>query len=300
VLRNVIEQQRTAQRAAHAAAVAAGNLDASLVDARPEQSPISFARIVMERDTAGLPEFFVHLSVTMPPMPPQPIPSSVMGVHEHETGYSYAILGLDGQVLRDDGGNELVGDLVVPAHADPYQKARRLTDNYVYEVANAIVRRAGTSLIGMEDTSWRKDVRSLSRTANEKLFRHPSRRIAEVVAYKARLAGLLKPWDVSGVSPTRDCTACLVRLPKDLRGVHRRSTVRCPQCRTACLFSLLAETHRCSTCEHEWVAVEQDVITEEYFLCPVCSAPPRPPRHHSAIAVGQQLLRLLGSKSPKL
>lgn len=242
----------------------------------------------MRRDAQAKPEFYVHLSVTVSCTVSRPLAHHVIGIHEHQHGYSYAVLGLDGSVARDVQGAELVGDVTIPAHVDPAKGAKANTNNYVFEVANAIVRIAGDAFIGIEDTSWMKGASSLSRSQNRDTFRRPSQRIAGIIGDKALRAGLPRPLSIRGIAPTRDCAACNTRHAPGTYTLITRQVIACPRCETT---RLVTDEHRCEGCGQP--CEDSEVRNKLLFLCPTCHAPPRPVHYNTAVVVARELLRIL-------
>src|SRR5262249_24231069 len=110
----------------------------------------------------------------------------VIGFHEYDKSYSYAVLELDGSVCE-------VGDLRIARHVDLARDAEQYTDNYVHYIAHAMVAKAAVweAYIGIEDTSYKKEQPSLSRDQNREIYRRPSGRIIAVTKYKALMAGML-------------------------------------------------------------------------------------------------------------
>jgi hypothetical protein len=73
------------------------------------------AKIVTHPNAHGNPEFFVQITVKPPATQRRDPATSVIGIHEHRDGYSYAIIGLDGKPLRGPDGEAQVGDIPIPA-----------------------------------------------------------------------------------------------------------------------------------------------------------------------------------------
>jgi hypothetical protein len=116
-------------------------------------------------------------------------PTRIIGYHEHGLGYSYAVIDLDGNVLK-------CGDILPPMHVGPKYPKGQKSDNHAFEMAVQITRTARQiseySFIGIDDTRWRKAIVSLSANENRLVLGRPSQRIFEIATYKARLEGLLE------------------------------------------------------------------------------------------------------------
>lgn len=290
-LRKTIEAQRTAQQEAWSVLQAAGGTK-SLAECLPAAT-IKTAKLICEWDRKGKPVFYVHVSVE-PPLPSrQPQPVHVLGLSEHDAGYSFAVLELGGAIARD-GDRQLIGDLVIPNHVDPARGAKPNTENYIYEVANAIVSlaRRYNAFIGIEDTTWKKRRPELARERNHQVFRRASGRIATTVEYKAPLAGLLQAYIIEGVSPVRDCGICRSGLKS---GTQRKTTfyewrVRCPTCAAEQPLDETVHKQSCTSCNTTWQPDEHDAQWERMFACPICNAPAYLARQNTAIVVAQRTL----------
>jgi hypothetical protein len=290
-LKNIIAYQAAAQEEVYRKEQTAGNVDATLASSPPPTVPFASARLVLRYDEDKKPEFYIHLSVKVPVALQQAAPQRVIGIHEHAFGYSYAVVDLDGAVCRDDKGQELVGDIAIPPHVVPQQENVPYSDNYVFEVANAIVRQASSAFIGIEDTGWRSDAPSLSRKQNRRIFGHPSARVRAGVESKALLAGLPKPWTVRNVSLGRDCGACQQRAPKGMDNLEREQVTTCPACETQQTVVSWTKQLTCGQCGHTWTPTIGAVRTSLSFRCRYCDAPRRPARINAAIVVAQETLR---------
>jgi len=94
--------------------------------------PIAAVRVVCRWNKQQQPEFFAHFSVPIQVAPCTLLPECVLGIHEHNYGYSYALLSLAGEVIE-------VGDLPVHEHVMPRAGDTSYNPNYAPEVAHAIV-----------------------------------------------------------------------------------------------------------------------------------------------------------------
>jgi hypothetical protein len=283
LLRQIIDQQREKQQALHKTISTEDN-PVPIELCLPNEVPFSSARLVMEWNEQGEPEFFLHMPVTMPADHPMHIPQTVMGFHEHDEGYRFAELQLDGTVVY-------IGDLTIPKHVDPAQGAKR-SDNYQYEVAHAIVRQAGTAYIGLEATGWKKGQPELSRAHNRMVFGRPSVAILKTLQNKGRQSRVLEPREVTGVSPAYECHACGVQHPETSRCLERRVFVQCPlpNCQTRQLRQMEDVEQRCIRCAHVWKVEAGTIDGVQYFVCPTCQHPALPARYNTAIVVAKATL----------
>jgi hypothetical protein len=283
MLRALIDQQREKQQALHAALQAEGHA-APLEICLPADAPFSSARLVHQWDANGEPAFFLHIHVTRPVGYPKHIPETVIGFHEHDRGYSFAELGLDGTMIR-------CGDVQLPPHVDPACGAQR-SDNYQYEVVHAMLREANGASIGLEETGWKKGQPALSRAHNRMVFGRPSIAIQETLQYKGRQHGVLQPRTIGNVSPTRDCSECGMRHPVGTTCLEWRSLVMCPntECQTWNIRDEGAGEQQCTACEHIWQVNSEDLVREQYFVCPTCQQPALLARYNAAIVVAQETL----------
>lgn len=292
-LKALIAYQRQAQEELSEAAHASGQSDIEALRASLTIEPVfTTARIVLRPNADGKQEFFVQITVKPPAVQRRDPATSVIGIHEHRDGYSYAIIGLDGKPLRGPDGEEQVGDILLPVHVDPDLGARK-SKNYVHEVSNAIMRQTEGSFLGIEDTGYRKAKSELSREHNREIFQRPSKLITTTLDYKARLAGQPAPRLVRNVSPSRDCSACGVRLPKGTSGVSVTYQAACPRCANPSPVGWDEAEVSCSSCQCTWVPRRSEKVMKRTFACPICSAPTRPTRHNTAIVVAQETLRKL-------
>lgn len=285
VLRELIDRQREAQHLKFAQQNTSAEERLSLENCLPEAA-IGSARIVSRQNDAGRREFYLHIPVPLP-VPSQTIlPDTVIGFHEHRDGYSYAVLTLEGKVLK-------VGDLNIPEHVLPKEGDRYYNDNYAFEVARAIVDLgvAHNAILGIEDTSWRKQT-SLSYEQNRRAFTRPTRKITEIVSYKALLAGLLSPRDVRSVAPSRDCSRCGGRCEKS--ALHTIWHVECPNCHGRQLLQDNADgLQDCLSCQHVWEG--EEIEAESLFTCPTC-AMSCPARYNCATVVAHRTMEQLVSE----
>ncbi|MBX0326677.1 hypothetical protein K2Z83_03140 [Oscillochloris sp. ZM17-4] len=246
----------------------------------PSKGALGFAQITCTRNQQGKYEFFVKIPLPRP-VPEAQLPERVIGFHEHEEGYSYAVSGTDGAVIE-------TGDLMIPSHVQP--KAHEwYPRNYVYEVRKAMVALAvkHNAHIGIEDTSDAKEQPSLSRAQNQRRFRRPSRTIISELASAALLAGLLKPLEIRGV-PSRSCGTCGTKLHSVSKTIVHRVTSTCPSCASPHLINQHDDHRRlvCMACGLAWRS------SEPWFICDGCHHQ-RAPAHNQATVVARLTLRRL-------
>ncbi|MBX0328998.1 hypothetical protein K2Z83_15070 [Oscillochloris sp. ZM17-4] len=293
MLKALIAYQRQAQEELFEAARAAGQSDTEALRASLAIDPMfTTAKIVTRPKADGKAEFFVQITAKPPVTQRRDPATSVIGIHEHRDGYSYAIIGFDGKPLRGPDDTEQVGDILTPAHVDPTLGARK-SKNYAHEVANAIIRQAEGAFLGLEDTGYRKAKSDLSRERNREIFQRPSKLVVALLDYKARHTGIPAPLLVRNVSPSRDCGVCGVRLPKGVSGVSKEYRATCPQCTQVCPVGSEDDEISCLSCQFTWSPQWRDKSTHYSFRCPSCFAPARPARHNTAIVVAQETLRRL-------
>jgi hypothetical protein len=146
------------------------------------------------------------ISIELPPPQQLFLPKRVMGIHERDGKWYYAVMELDGTVKE-------TRELRIDRHVDPANGAKPNGDNYAFAVANAIVAKAWAweAHIGIEDTLWKKAQPSLSRIKNRSVFSSPTKRIITETAAKSNREGMLPLREISNVSPVRDCANCHAR-----------------------------------------------------------------------------------------
>lgn len=285
VLAKLIELQRKRQKECHDA-LSAPARPLPIGVCLPEETIFQGGRLVLKWDAQGNPEFFLHVKVALPTSRPE-LPEMVIGFSEHEEGYSFAKLKLNGEIID-------VGDVIVPEHVDPAYGAKR-SENYIYEVVHAMLREAGTAYIGIEDTSYKKNEVSLDRRRNRDVLGRPSGRICATLVSKGAEVGVLRPRPVRDVSPARDCSACRTRHPEGTSCREQRNMIQCPaeRCQTWQVWDSAREMQQCCACGHNWKVTADAIRIESYFVCPTCQQSARPARHNTAIIVAQETLREL-------
>jgi hypothetical protein len=284
IIHTIISHQRTAQRRLFAEL----NRDAEKpipIEKCLPKALVNTAKILCDWDEHGKQIFTANITMEPPVSELPQMPIRVIGFHEHDSGYSYAILELDGTVCS-------VGDVRLAQHVDPSQGSEPNGDNYVYDCANKIVAKAALweAFIGIEDTTYKKQQPSLSRQQNRKVFSRPSGRIIEATTEKARLKGMLDPRAIANIAPSRDCAQCRSRQPDTGSGVSNEYVVRCPLCKQYQQYVKEDAPQRCATCGYEWPQDALDSTKERLFSCTICRSPARLARHNTAIVVAQRTL----------
>jgi hypothetical protein len=134
----------------------------------------------------------------------------------------------------------------------------------------------------------------LSRAQNRWRFSRPTRKIIDILNYKAPLQRLLQPRLTSQVSGQRDCCQCGVKLAEGDSAIRRVLYVVCPQCQAYQSYQKDADfIQQCSNtlCGCTWRAHE--ALVEQEFVCPACKKPPMIARYNTAIVVAQRTLQQL-------
>jgi hypothetical protein len=167
----------------------------------PRQAALGEAKIITRLSGDDWYEFFLHCTVPIVAATRETPPTHVLGLHQHQHGYSWALIDQTGKLIN-------TGDLLIPWHVQPRPGTRSYSDNYAFEVADQIVQLAVQhhALIAIQNT-WANKKTSTSAGRNQRTFAHPSRKVYDLVVYKALEAGLPRPRHVYGVSP-RHCGKC--------------------------------------------------------------------------------------------
>jgi hypothetical protein len=280
ILRKILGQQREAQKQLFDAQ-ADRDAKRPLAECLPKAA-LRSAKLLSEVNPAGQVELYLHLPVQQPVAECSSPPNTVIGVHDHDDGYSYAVLSLTGDVL-------VYGDVLIPQHVLKLKRGYIYSDNYAFEAANAMVDLgvAHHAYLGFEQTLWKRQP-SLSRAQNQRRFGRPRQKIFDILLYKAPLRGLLQPHLTYGVSPIRACACCGKRWRSGRSGVRRRRTIACYTCSSVELRSDASRPGRvqCLRCSQVWN------IMEPVFTCPYCHTSVLA-RFNTAIVVAQQTLTQL-------
>lgn len=262
---------------------------------------ISTARIVSRKRTSKRTDWYVHLPV------PLPVPSStaaldaVIGFHEYEGMFFYAVVDRAGNLLA-------LGEVTIPDHVKPKTADGMTNDNFAFETAVHIVRRSMTrkyghrlrdtpvpytASIGIEDTGWKQE-RVDTRTAdNRQKVSLPRQRMYEIVAYKAVREGLPVPMHIAGIAPGRDCGSCGKRL-ETTNGIALRAVTHCLYCTSLGIEHQLitvqtSDDHEymyCRACGRQWQREEPQ------FLCTHCRTQ-QYARYNTALATVHRTVDML-------
>jgi hypothetical protein len=257
--------------------------------------PITFARIVCRPNKQGEPEFFVHLSVKQPLPERLPVPTRVLGFHEHEMGYRPAEAWYEGNVLK----TRVLDNIVIPKHVNPYMGAKHPNPNYPFELARALLT-AGMFdehtpyFIGLEYTSWKRKKVSVDRLQNQRVFGRPSQQIANILSFKAIWAGSMQPHRTADVSPAYDCGNCGVRIQKGTKTIRRVWETSCPSCDKRHEVQEKDDEQQCQRCNHQWFLEAAEITVEELFTCPQCGNSLPAEANRALVVVRRTVEHILG------
>jgi hypothetical protein len=256
------------------------------------------AKLFCEWDEEGRPSFSVNISFQYDTFRRRARPQRVIGFHERDGRYFYAVVELDGKLVAS-------GEIRSDPHVDPQRGAKPNTDNYVYALAQAMVAKAQMweAYIGIEDTSWKKNEVSLSRSKNRRIFLNPIKVVMKKLEEATCNQGMLSPFIVSNVSPVRDCGACSTRMPEEEGRSEVGRVVRCPVCKvwqqyvadgledqSADAKQGDIEDQQCKLCHHQWKPVLSTIREERVFFCNACGAGHQPEWHNTALVVARRTL----------
>jgi hypothetical protein len=278
LIRDVIKLQRAEQRkilaSAGDATVSAEALPAAICKS---------AKLLCERDKAGKLHFAAHISFEFPPPDALPCPKRVLGIHERDGRYYYAVLELDGTLCA-------AAELRIEPHTDPARGATSNTDNYVYALADAMIAKARMweAYIGIEDTKWKKEDPTLSRTRNRKIFATPTQRVLKALQQRAARVGFMPPRLVTNVSPVRDCADCHMRLAEKQNSPERVAIICCPVCHEWIRCNAEGGNQYCRMCSHTWTPMSASIRRDLLFACESCFALEMPVWRNTAIVVAQR------------
>jgi hypothetical protein len=259
-LRNIIRQQLRQQKMEYIS-----NNEEKRIEKCLPPAIAKSAKLICDWDKDHKITISVHVSFELPAPELRPIPERVIGIHERDGVYYYAVSGFDG-IIRGSG------KIMVDPHVRPELGARLNTENYVIAVADAIIARAKLwqAHIGIEDTVYRKSQPSLSRDRNRRIFRLPSGRILETLKERCRQQGVLAPEVIDNISPFRDCSVCRKRT-KIKRGLVRQVIITfCPHCHAWQEFSESLSEMQCYKCQYTLRRDKDGVVKEHVFSCPMC------------------------------
>lgn len=258
----------------------------SPADCLPE-SAIGSARLVSQRTFAGHYEFYVHLPIENQTVYREHLPETVIGIHEHRRGYSYAVLDLAGNFLTTN-------DVFIPSHVQFKEGDVSYSDNYVFEVVKQMISLATCedrpdAVIGLEGTMWKKQNVHLSHEQNREQFSRPSKKVATTLKYKASVAGLIRPFLGINVSLQR-CSHCGIKREQGTKNIYPKTEV-CPSCGSLELqqTSLDASSLHCAKCK----SVSQ--AHEPWFVCDSCGHR-QLARFNTAVVIAQYTLSKIISR----
>ncbi len=250
----------------------------------PEDSAIAKLEILSERRPTEIPHrkifthewnFHAHLTTAVPVPPCSGLPEYVVGIHEYKGRYHAAMISLDGRLLDS---MDIQPDIELPPEIEGESPTRRDikdSERYVYHLVKKMVEiglgetsdaaKGLQGLIALEDTSWRKDQTLLLSVPSQEDLVRPTARVPVILRYKALRAGLLEPFNVLGVAPTRDCSACGTRSANASIHIHRLQRCPHPSCGSTKLTPTAKKgTIRCKDCKRTW---EEQL---PFFACPKC------------------------------
>ena len=190
------------------------------------EAVITTATVAAETDVNGRLDWYARLPIAIPARPCTTDPNAVIGFHEYQGGYYFAVVDLTGKLID-------LGELSVPENVGPHTRKGRTSDNFAFEMAWAMLRQSQMdnykAYIGVENTAWKREKVELSADKNRETFAFPRERIFEIARYKAAREGLLLPEKVRGVAPSRDCGNCGHRAQNDT-AIRWRPVVHCFHC----------------------------------------------------------------------
>lgn len=239
------------------------------------------------------------------PAPTETAPlDAVIGLHEHEGIFYYAVLDLDGKLLA-------LGEINLHDFVRPKRKDGMTNDNFAFETAAHILRRSMTrqyfhtfrdnpkrytAYIGIEDTGWKQALVGTEAAANRQNVSLPRQRIIEIVNYKAVQHGLPTPLSVRGIAPSRDCGHCGARIESG-SGIEKRPVTHCFHCQTLGIEHELIWSEdtagnkeaQCTRCGRKWQEEEPQ------FKCPHCRTQQHA-RYNTALATAHRTVDVLARR----
>lgn len=258
------------------------------------EAVISTATIIAEQRSFGRTSWYVHLPVPQFAHPCKTRPNAIIGLHEHQGQYSFAVTDFDGTVID-------IGEISIPDHVGPKTRKGQTSDNFAFEVAWAIIKQSRTTqyvaYIGIEDTAWKREQVSIGADENREKFAFPRERIIEIVQYKAATEGLLVPIRVRRIAPTRDCGHCGHRAEVG-SAIRLYAVKHCFYCWAFGIrHDLTSEVsmagdvvQRCTTCSRTWK------VKEPKYTCLRCGWEQHA-RYNAAIVAARRMLDQLGNQA---
>ncbi|NNJ11568.1 hypothetical protein EKD04_014620 [Chloroflexales bacterium ZM16-3] len=261
----------------------------------PECDPaaaIGTATITSKVNGHGHDEWFAQLTMPIPTPPCDIVPTGVIGLHEHEGQFFFAVVNYAGQLLD-------IGEIAVPKHVGPQTRKGKTSKNFAFEIAWQIIRQSQTQRylagIAIEDTGWKRKANNTSAEQNRQRFAFPREQIMSLTALKAAQSGMLPPVPIKGVAPTRDCGRCGHQLERS--GVRLRNNRRCPHCALLGKPAILepvetqeSMSYQCPSCQRIW----EPKISQ--FKCTKCGRQQYAP-YNAAIAVARAMLAQLNDST---
>lgn len=258
------------------------------------EAVISTATIVAEHHSLSRISWYAHLPVPQFVRACTTRPNAIMGLHEHQGQFFFAVIDFDGTVID-------LGEISIPDHVGPKTRKGQTSDNFAFEVAWAIIKQSRTTnyiaYIGIEDTAWQREQISISADENRGRFAFPRERIIEIVQYKAATEGLLMPIRVRRVAPTRDCGYCGHRAEVG-SAIRLYAVKHCFYCWAFGIrHGLVSEVtmagevvQRCTTCSRTWE------VKEPKYTCLRCRWEQHA-RYNAAIVAARRMLDQLGNQA---
>src|SRR5262249_42282964 len=96
------------------------------------EAVITTATIVAETDVNGRLDWYARLPIAVPARPCTTDPNAVIGFHEYQGGYYFAVVDLKGKLID-------LGELSVPDNVGPHTRRGRTSDNFAFEMAWAML-----------------------------------------------------------------------------------------------------------------------------------------------------------------
>ena len=195
----------------------------------PKNAGIGEAKILVRRNGRGWYSFFLNVAVPIIPPAETRESAAILGLTCIEQRYFWSLIDLTGKELKS-------GELEVPRHVRPWESVGIYSENYPPEIARTVCTLADetNALIGVDKTWERKRVIAQAGD-NRRVLLHPDRKVADYICEKALEVGLVRPWFVYGVSPSR-CGSCGNKAKNERQ---LQQITQCITCGSARLSSIL-------------------------------------------------------------